>query len=183
MRALKLTVLVVLFTIAVVLIAALFLPREIVISQETFINAKPQVVFGQVNSLRNYIKWSPYEEDSTMTNIFEGPEAGVGAKRIWNGKKVGFGSIIITESSPYKLIKNAIEFGPQGKAIETWNFDQKNCGTTVTWTTRIYDLSYPVGRLFGILMDDMMATMETNGLENLKTLSESLPSTPEPMDN
>lgn len=178
MRILKITVAIIVLTIIVLLIAALFLPNEIVISQKTLINSTSQVVFRQVNSMENYAKWSPFEEDETMINTYEGPDAGVGAKRSWKGDKVGEGSMTISASTPYSLIQKSIEFGAQGKAIETWNFEDTAGFTRVVWTTKIYDLTYPIGRLFGVMMDDMMLTAQLKGLRKLKELSESLPFPP-----
>ncbi len=45
-----------------------------------------------------------------MIDIYEGPEAGVGAKRIWSGKESGEGSMTIVKSEPYTLIQNKLEF-------------------------------------------------------------------------
>jgi effector-binding domain-containing protein len=179
MRALKITVIVLLSTIALVLIIAFFLPKEVTVSQSEFINAKPSVVFHQVNSMQNYANWSPFEEDSTMVSVYEGPEMGVGSIRIWDGEKVGKGSLEIIESVPYSKIVNLVKFDPSGIAEETWTFDPVDEGVNVNWSLRVYDLSFPMGRLFGYFIDDMMGPMQKKGLANLKTLCEGLPVPPD----
>jgi len=179
MRALKITVIVLLCTIAVVLIVAFFLPKEVSISQSGFIKAKPSVVFRQINSMENYTKWSPFDEDSTMANTFEGPEIGVGSIRKWNSEKSGTGSIEVTESLPYSKVVNLVKFDPSGIAEETWTIEPNQDGVDVNWNLRVYDLSYPMGRLFGYFIEDMMAPMQKKGIENLRVLCEALPVPPD----
>lgn len=178
MKALKITVIVLLSTIAVVLIIAFFLPEEVIVSQSEIIEAKPAVVFRQVNSMQNYTNWSPFEDDSTMVSTYEGPIMGVGSVRIWEGEKVGKGSLEIIESVPYSKVVNLVKFDPSGIAEETWTFEAVDQGTNVTWSLRVYDLSYPMGRLFGYFIDDMMGPMQKKGLDNLKSLCEAMPSPP-----
>jgi len=179
MKALKITVIVLLSTIAVVLIIAFFLPKEVTITQSEFIEAKPAVVFRQVNNMQNYAQWSPFDDDSTMVNTYNGPEMGVGSIRVWDGEKVGKGSIEIIESVPYSKIVNQVRFDPSGQAEETWLFEPGNDGVNVSWTLRVYDLNYPMGRLFGFFIDEMMEPMQKKGLKNLKKLCEELPSPPD----
>ena len=147
MRALKITVIVLLCTVAVVLIIAFFLPKEVIVSQSEYINAKPSVVFRQVNSMQNYTNWSPFEEDSTMVSMYEGPEMGVGSIRTWDGEKSGKGSLEIIESVPYSKVVNLVKFDPSGIAEETWTFEPGEDGVNVNWNLRVYDLSFPMGRL------------------------------------
>lgn len=179
MKALKITVIVLLSTVALILIVAVFLPEEITISQSTHIEAKPVVVFRQVNSLQNYTNWSPFEEDTTMVSTYEGPELGVGAVRKWTGEKTGAGSLEIIESVPYTKIVNLIKFEPSGKAEETWTFSPTDGGVDVSWTLRVYDLNYPMGRLLGYFIDDMMTPIQKKGLDNLKTLSKGMSAPPD----
>lgn len=179
MRALKITVIVLLCTIAAALIFAFFLPQEVTVSKSELIKTKPAVVFRQINNMLNYRNWSPFEEDSTMVSQYSGPETGVGSTRIWDGEKVGKGSIEIIESIPYSKIVNQVTFDPTGKAIETWTFEPSGDAVNVNWSLRVYDLSYPMGRLFGYFIDDLMAPMQEKGLENLKTLCEGLPVPPD----
>lgn len=179
MRALKITVIVLLCTIAVVMAIAFFLPKEASISRSEFIKAKPSVVFRQINSMENYTNWSPFDEDSTMHNTFEGPEIGVGSIRKWNSEKSGTGSIEVTESLPYSKVVNMVKFDPSGIAEETWTIEQNGDGVNVNWKLRAYDLNYPMGRFFGYFFNNIMGPMQKKGLENLKTLCESLPVPPD----
>ena len=91
MKAIKILGIIILLLIATLTIIPLFLADNVTISSEKVINAKPATVFQQVNMFKNWKHWSPFEDDSTMIDNYEGPEAGHGAKRIWSGEKAGEG--------------------------------------------------------------------------------------------
>src|ERR1041385_4117446 len=67
------------------------------------INASPAVVFEQVNNLKNCVKWQPWGmKDPKIKYTYEGTEAGVGAKVIWESEELGNGSQWIIESAQDK---------------------------------------------------------------------------------
>ena len=179
MKALKIFGIILLFLIAAFLIIPLFLPSEVAVSETTIIKAKPQVIFRQVNELKNWLAWSPFEYDSTTVNTFEGPDRGVGAKRIWKGEKSGEGTMTIVVSKPYEYIENQLTFGHDDKAVGSWKFKKTDGGTEVTWTIQSVDLKYPFGKWMGLMMPSLLKPMLEAGLKKLATVAESLPAPPE----
>ena len=178
MKALKIFGIIILILVAAFFIIPLFLPSDVAVSETTVIKAKPQVVFRQVNELKKWFAWSPFEYDSTTVNTFEGPGRGVGAKRIWKGEKSGQGTLTIADSKPYKYIETHLTFGREDKAVGTWNFKATNKGTEVTWTIRSIDLKYPFGKWMGLMMPSLLQPMLETGLKKLKSVAESLPEPP-----
>lgn len=177
MKALKIIGVIVLIIVALFLIIPLFLADNLIISQSQLIKAKPATVFHQVNTIKNWDKWSPFDDDTSMHVTYEGAESGVGATMIWSGKESG--SLTIVESVPYESIKTNIDYGQDGTTNGIWKFEKTPEGVLVTWTTKMTDLSYPIERSFGLAMEVMMKPMLKKGLEDLKTLTEAMPAQPD----
>jgi effector-binding domain-containing protein len=178
MKALKIIGIILLCLIALFLIVAAFLPSKLHMEESMVINKPANLVFRQVNSFQNFVKWSPFQEmDPEMVNTFEGPEMGVGAKNIWKSKKSGNGSMTILESVPYTKVISALDIGMTG-ATNYFEFKEEQGGTKVTWGVDFPKLSYPGGRYFGLMMPRMMNPVFTKGLENLKKLTEGMPDPP-----
>ncbi len=176
MKALKVFGFIILILIAIFLIIPLFLADSVTISSEKTIQAKPAAVFQQVNLLRNWKNWSPFEADTTMVDTYEGSEAGVGAKRTWSGEKSGNGSLTIIESEPYNMIRTQLEFGDEGSsATGTWNLNETEEGVRVVWAIHIADLRYPFERWYGLMSKSVMKPLMEQGLTTLKTVAEAKP--------
>ena len=176
MKSIKVLGVIILLLIATLTIIPLFLADNVTISSEKVINAKPATVFQQVNMFKNWKHWSPFEDDSTMIDNYEGPEAGHGAKRIWSGEKAGEGSMTIVKSEPYTLIQNKLEFGPEGAGgTGTWNFEETEEGVKVNWAIHITDLRYPFERWYGLMSKSIMTPLMEQGLSTLKSVAEAKP--------
>jgi len=180
MKALKVLGIIVLFLIALFFIVPYFLTDNIVVSHSEVINAKPATIFRQVNNFHNWSNWSPFEADQTMENTYEGPEQGVGAIRTWSGEEAGEGLMEIEKSEPYEYIQTKLVFGPDGGGgTGSWNFDETPEGTEVIWTVHIKDLSYPLNRWFGLVVEPGLEPMLVKGLDKLKEITEAIPQPPE----
>jgi effector-binding domain-containing protein len=178
MKALKIIGIIILVLVALFLIVAAFLPSKLHIEESMVINKPASLIFRQVNSFKNFTKWSPFQEmDPPMVNTFEGPESGVGAKNIWTSKKTGNGSMTILESKPYSKVISSLDIGMTG-ATNYFDFKEVQGGTNVTWGVDFPKLSYPAERYAGLMMPRMMKPVFTKGLENLKKLTEGMPDPP-----
>jgi effector-binding domain-containing protein len=173
MRFLKTFGLILLIVLGVMLIVPLFFSSKVIVSESTHVNAMPANVFRQVNILRNWSDWSPFEsEDPNMISTYEGPEMGVGATHIWKSVRMGDGQMTIAESQPYRYIRIELDFYDRGQAANEWQFEQNPDGTHVTWTMTFDKLGYPLGRILGIFMPGMMRSYLIDGLANLKKIAE-----------
>jgi effector-binding domain-containing protein len=178
MKILKVIGMIILLIAVIVIVVPYFLSNSASTTASIEINAKPQVVFRQVNNYKNWKSWSPFEEDKTMVDTYSGPEQGVGAARSWVGEETGTGSMTIIESDPYLYIRNNIVFGPEGSGgVDSWNFGAKDEGTKVSWTIHILNLGY-FQRWFGLMINFTLKPIMEKGLSNLKKYAEGLPDPP-----
>lgn len=174
MRALKFIGVLLLLILVVIFTIPLILPDHAQVSQSITINAKAQTVFRQVNKLKNWRNWSPFEGgDSNMESIYEGPEMGVGSKHSWKSKNMGDGSLTILKSQPYSFIQSEMEMNGGGVALDEWTFAETSTGVEVTWTLKLSNLKYPFHRYFGFFIESMMRPMQEKGLQKLKEVSEA----------
>ncbi len=175
--SLRLTLLIITSIIVIFMVIPVFLTGNITVEASTEIKAPPKVVYNEVNVLRNWKRWSPFETDSTMVNKYEGPAAGTGARRSWTSKHNGNGKIMITKSEPDSLIETKMDFGAPGVAEGRWTFSNEQGKTRVRWQLQIQKLQYPFGRWLGLLLKKMMTPVLENGLSKLKSIAEKQKST------
>ncbi len=157
------------------LIVGLFLPSRKHFGSTITIHAPDSVVFKQVNNLKNWGKWSPWNtNDSTVKMTYPGPDAGEGAESHWQSALMGNVSMTITGSNPYKNLQLNFNFNGRGIAQSPWTFRQQADGTIVTWYLDVSGLRYPEGRYMGLFFKSWMTPMFTDGLYNLKKVSEEI---------
>jgi effector-binding domain-containing protein/ribosome-associated toxin RatA of RatAB toxin-antitoxin module len=178
MKALKIIGITVGVIIAILLILPIFLPNTFMVERKIVINASPEAIYAQVNSFKNWERWSPWiEADSTIANTYSGPEVGVGAKSEWKSKKSGNGQQTIIESLPYSSIRTEIKIDDFTPMYSHFTFTPGEGGTTVVWSDS-GSMSYPFN-IMGLFTDKMMAPDFERGLANLKKLVESNPTAAE----
>ena len=166
--------------VAVVLGLGLVLPSDFRVVRSVEIEAPPEVVFGQVNSLKSWGPWSPWmAKDKTIKNEYSGPEAGKGAKVSWTSEASGEGTQEIIESKPFELIETKLDFGDQGTSKADWKFEPTDKGVKVTWGLE-GDLPAPLGGIIATRMDAWVGADYEDGLARLKKHAEALPPPPKP---
>src|SRR5687768_9523845 len=81
-------------------------PDEYRVERSADLNAPPELVFAELNDLRRWRAWSPWDKlDPNMRKTFKGPPDGVGSRYIWNGNSdVGKGQMAIMKSTPPREI-------------------------------------------------------------------------------
>lgn len=163
--------------IALLIIIGFALPRTHRTEVSTEIDAHPATVFALLNDFRRIALWSPLVENDPNVRIrFSGNSEGVGATMSWDGAIAGSGSQTIVESEPYEHIGIVMSPGEPGEARSHFNLMPGNGTTIVTWG---FDADYGmniVGRFFSSMLGSIVARDYQRGLENLKELAESLPS-------
>jgi hypothetical protein len=134
----KKILLVLALVIALVLVLAAFQPSEFRVTRSTVLAAAPSGVFAEINNLRRWQAWSPWENlDPAMKRAFTGAESGVGAVYAWEGNsQVGSGKMTITESRPAEWVRIRLEFIKPMEAQSTTEFTLRpeGNGTALTWT-------------------------------------------------
>lgn len=173
MKTLRLILVLFLCLVLVVLSVGFLLPGKVQVERSLLISAKPESLFEQVNTLKNWKKWSPWlQSDTSMVLSYSGPEKGAGAMLNWQSKDtdIGKGKVSIISGTPYDSLLVILDFGDSGKTSCTFRLEEIDNGTTVTWRLES-DLGInPVSRWIGLFTERMVAPDLESGLMNLDKL-------------
>lgn len=175
MKILRRVLLAVLCIALIVIVVGFMLPRKVHVERSLVINASQKSVFKQINTLKNWVKWSPWlQMDSTMQLQFSGPVSGVGANYKWlsHNKNVGKGSVSIISSVPANSLQVIMDFGENGKSTGGFRLVKENSNTNVTWSLDSDLGMNPLSRWFGLFSDHMIGPDLEQGLYNLDQLLE-----------
>lgn len=156
-------------------ILSLFLPSRVRIERSLFIQAPVTRIFMLVNALRNWPQWSPWHgKDPQMKVEFSERDAGKGAWYRWKSRrrKVGKGSLVITESRVNEYIANDMYLMQQHSLKSYFRFEQAADGTRVTWCLETEVGRNPMRRLMRRKMHKWVGSDFERGLHNLKRVCE-----------
>lgn len=170
--------LIALVVIVVVLAIVLALqPESFRVERKATIAAAPAAVFAQVDDLRNWEKWNPWQKvDPAMKLQFSGPASGVGAAYAWQGNKdVGEGRLTIVESRPNDMVRIKLEFLKPFEATNTAIFTFKPAGdrTEVTWAMEGRNNFLAKAIHLCMNMDRMVGGQFDKGLADMKAAAEA----------
>jgi len=172
-------ILVVVAAIAVLGAIVVLQPDEFSIARTTVIAAPPQVVFAQVDDLRKWDAWNPWQKkDPAMKIVFNGPASGPGASYSWSGnREVGEGRLTITQSRPNELVRVKLEFTKPFRAIHTAAFSFAPVGenTAVTWSMEGNNDLLRKALNLVTSMDRKIGDEFSRGLADMKTVAEAAP--------
>ena len=147
------------------------------VQRSTTIAAPPERVYGHLIDFSQWADWSPWESmDPSMSKTYSGAESGVGSRYEWSGnRKVGQGTMEITDAKEHSGIEIALEFLKPFKASNTTTFSLESTsgGTSVTWS--MMGKKTLMTRIIGIFrsMDAMVGPDFERGLAELKRVSEA----------
>lgn len=152
------------------------LPDHFQVERSLVIQAAPEKIFPNIDTLRYWQDWSPWErKDPAMQRTLSGPESGVGAAYAWKGnREVGAGRMVIIESTPASRVRLQLDFSApfEARNFSEFTLTRTQAGTRVTW--RLWGPSPYFSRLMGIFMDmdKMIGADFEAGLAGLKIQSE-----------
>lgn len=170
-KVLKISSIILAFLLIIFLLVPLFLPSTLIVREHATIDADVRLAFRQVNILRNWTNWNPFEkEDHEMISHYQGPPMGEGAIHRWESSKLGNGMMRIAKSLPYSSIACELDFDNSGTALNTWRFETLQNSSGIHWEIEIYDLSYPFGRIAGLFLPGILKPMMQQGLENINNI-------------
>jgi len=161
--------------VVLLLVIALFVPKNFSYEKSVTINAPIDSVWKNVNSLTALDKWSPWNDhDPQMKKELTGMDGTVGAKQSWESSIVGSGSQTIATIEKPTLLETHLNFykpyKSHGKAYV--KLQAEGPGTKATWGMT-GNMPYPMNLMHVFMnMDKMMGKDWDNGLSKLKTLSE-----------
>jgi uncharacterized protein YndB with AHSA1/START domain len=175
MKILKIIGIALLSIVGLVLIIAAFLPSEFTVTRSVEIIKPVDSVYAVVADFGQFPKWNPWaeKEKAALPFTVTGMAGTVGNAYAWVGTETGVGSMTITAVEPGKSITQDLVFTApfQSASVVTWTFESSANGTKATWSNNGKSL-YPMGRIFGVMMDKMIGPDFEKGLSNLKTLME-----------
>jgi hypothetical protein len=171
-------ILIVLTAIVVVLaIVVAMQPADFRVVRNATMSAPPQAVFVQVDDLRKWEAWNPWQKmDPAMKITYAGPPSGPGASYAWAGNnQVGEGRLTITESRPNDLVRIKLEFLKPLSATNTATFTFKPQGdqTAVTWSMEGRNNFLAKAIHLCMNMDRMVGSQFEKGLADMKKVVES----------
>lgn len=181
MKALKTIGIIILILIIILVVVYFFLPKQVHIERTIAIKATPEVIFDQVNTLKNWEKWNPWQKiDTAMQITYSGPACGTDAMYEWSSKnpKVGSGKMLITYSKPPDTIKCNMWFMNKRLSHSMFVFTKTDSAVTVIWSMDTKTGRNPIHRFFGLFMEKMVGPDFEKGLKNLKEVAEKIPPAP-----
>lgn len=169
---------IILLLIALVLVAALFVSKDMSYEKSVTINSSIDKVWENISTLSAMDKWSPWnEKDPNMKKTLTGEDGQVGAKQAWesNVKDVGEGSQTIVNIEKPTLFETKLNFIKPFKSTADGyvRLADNNGSTTATWGFKS-SMPYPMNLMkifmnFEKAMDKDFGT----GLNKLKSICES----------
>ena len=161
--------------VVLLLIVALFVPKEFNYEKSVTINAPIDTVWVNVNSLSALDKWSPWNDhDPVMKKELKGTDGNVGAVQSWESNIVGSGSQTIAAIDKPTLFETELNFykpyKSHGKAYI--KLVSQGTATRATWGMT-GNMPYPMNIMTLFMnMDKSMGKDWNHGLTKLKKLSE-----------
>jgi len=181
MRILKTILIVIVVLVAILAIIGMFMSPAVHIERSMDMKAAPDAVYGQVNNLKNWDNWMPWNKlDPNWERTWGQQTEGEGASYAWKSEKrdVGQGSITITKSVPNEMVETNLHFEGQGDATGTYKIEKTDAGSKFTWGMDMDMGSNPFKRLMGGMMDKMMAPWFDKGMVSLDSAAAANPMVP-----
>ncbi len=135
MKILKRILLVILSLVALLLIVALFVPKEFKSERSIIINKPRQEVFDYIRYIKNQDNFGVWQlSDPDLKKTYEGTDGTVGFKYTWDSKKLGKGSQKITGITEGERMDTELDFGFGDPAKSFFITQDEGPGQTkVTW--------------------------------------------------
>lgn len=161
------------------IIGYMVLPDELNVNSTVTIDAPIDLVFSQVNDLKNWENWSPWKQLDPKMKIFYGDNTiGVGGSYDWKSKNpnVDSGSLEISKSNINQSIETKIFFrnDKSNPSPSQWMFEEISGKTKVTWLMQSDLGANPLSKFIGIMVNGKLGTLFDAGLNKLKSHSEEL---------
>lgn len=177
MRILKTILSILGLFIVALLFIGLLLPKKDAILVSKTLNCSAENVYNQVNSFKNWEKWSPWnQDDPTMKITYNAIASGKGCQYSWTGnEKVSFGAMEILNSIPNQTIEMQLIYEKNTPALTTFNITNLGDKCEVNWDMK---MNYPenkiVKTLFGgyiyLMANHYMNDYYTRGLINIESM-------------
>lgn len=171
---LKIIGIIILLIVAYAIIAMLAFSKDYHFEKSIVINAPKEKVWQHAGSLKGFNTWNPFAKaDKNVVITYSGTSGQVGESYHWKGNdQVGEGEQTVIESVPNEKLTSKLHFIKpwEGEAKGSFILTPEGNGTRVTWA--MDNELTPMMKLMKPMMDNQMGKMFSQGLEDLKKLSE-----------
>ena len=177
MKLLKNILLVAIIMVALTAVIGFLLPSKIILERSLLMKATPSVIYEQVNTLKNWEKWSPwFKMDTNQVVTYNDIPSGSGANYHWKGEKTMEGTMTITEAKTNELIATKLEFAGEAQpASSSFILTPEGEGTKVVWNFESEAGGNPFGRIFWFTVGKAMIGQSfEEGLFDLNKLTENM---------
>ncbi len=178
MRFVKISLIILAVLLVAVLVLGLFQPREFNYEYSTVVQAPKEVVFAQLEDLRKWEEWGPWQQSDTTLSVTYGEQtSGLGASYSWTSELSGNGTMTIVHLDPPNELRTELDFEGQGGGKGYFLLeDAPEGGTLLKWGFS-FQVPYPFNA-FMVFQDleahDTAIEEEFNrGLANIKNLAEA----------
>ncbi|MDX1906716.1 MAG: SRPBCC family protein [Bacteroidia bacterium] len=185
MKALRITLFVVLSLVAILAVLVLIAPKEVMVERSTLIDAPHAAVFDQMRHFAHFQQWSPWSAlDPDMKFSISGTDGAVGARYAWEGNdQVGKGEMTMTSITPERIDIDLHFIAPFETNDKTYyELAADGDQTKVTWAMTSH-MPVPMNVMSLLMnMDEMIGKDFEKGLATLKDRCESLPAPAAPAE-
>lgn len=163
-----------------------FMSENFRVSQTQIINASPEAVYNQINTLKNWENWSYWRglDDKMVTTYNEIP-SGVGASYSWKSEKkeLGSGSLTVTASDKNYYVRSDLLFDGYDKALSEYIIKPTDDGNTELTSAMNSDTKGIFSKLMArIMMKPMMLKSFKAGAEKMNAYLKDHPTVDAPAE-
>ena len=181
MKVLKTILLGLLALVVLFALVSFMLPSPEPVERSATIDSSADIVFQQVNNLKNWEQWSSWAaKDPSMKVNYGEKFEGEGGSYSWTGDIVGAGSLKIVKSEPAKVLNTELDFGFMGRGEGSWTFEENDGKTKVTWAMKSLPGAGPIANVIGRYflafqdLDPLVGPDFEQGLAGIKKICENM---------
>lgn len=175
MKRLRNVTLLLLFALSLLSVIGLALPSTFKVTRVVRINNSAAGIFPSIGAIRNWPEWAGVNQkkDATVLYSFSGPDRGIGCTMVFDGEKIGNGTIVFTDSErDHSVSFNALLNDEKAEFHGVVLLEPKESGTDVSITIT-GDVGFHLANRYVILtMDQIIGSILQEDLESLKALTE-----------
>lgn len=164
------------FLLLLILVGFL-LPARARVERVTSIHTTPDHIYGEIAALKRWPHWSAWTvaRFPDMKTRFDGPDSGVGAVMIAEGKSSGDGTVTITRADPTKGVWYELDYEHGTQLFQgTILYEPSSEGLRVSWSLETDIGLNPIKRWAGLFLGNLMGSDMAQGLANLKAKIEAV---------
>jgi hypothetical protein len=160
------------------LVVAAMLPSQYRVSRSVSIATDAATLTARLADLSTRESWVPWKQQEPTALFVAGGAPGTpGSTFMWKGKQIGEGTVTLVSVTGVSEVETRVDFRKPMAMVARDRFlltPESNGTTRVEWRNE-GTLAYPLGRLFGLVIDKVVGSDYEKGLAALKRITENAP--------